>query len=254
MAVVLGIDAAWTARNDSGFAVARCGPAGWRLLAAASSHAEFLRADGPPTARTLLERTETLAGAPADLVAVDMPLSLDPITRRRAADDQVSAAYGARKAGTHSPGPQRPGAVADRMRADFAAAGYALRTLTTQGRLAEVYPHPALIELLGAAERLPYKVSRAGKYWPGAAPAERRARLLDVWRGIVAGLDLHLPGTMAMLPLPLPEARTADLKRFEDRLDAVICAVAGIAVLEGKARAFGDDRAAIWVPRPAETA
>lgn len=254
MAVVIGIDAAWTSRNDSGYAVARGDATGWRLLAAAASHPEFFGTDDPPTARNLLSHAERLAGASVDLVAVDMPLSLDPIRGRRAADDQVSAAYGSRKAGTHSPGPLRPGSISDRMRDDFAGQGYDLRTARSAGgRLAEVYPHPALIELLNAPERLPYKVSRARKYWPAVAAADRRRRLVEVWRGIVAGLDTNLPGTAALLPPPSPEARSADLKRFEDRLDAVICVMAGIAVLEGRARAFGDGRAAIWVPRPVGT-
>lgn len=250
MAVVRRIDAAWTLRNASGVAVAADGAEGWRLIAAASSHAEFLGAGGPPTAGALLARAEALTGAPVDLVAVDMPLSRGPITGYREADRQVSAAYGARKAATQPPGSLRPGPVSEKLRDDFAREGYALRTTRdTAGRLAEVYPHPALIELLNAPERLPYKVSRARGYWPGVAPPERRVRLISVWRGIVAALDRRLAGAADLLPLPTAESPLAALKRFEDRLNAVVCVLAGIAILAGRVRVFGDEAAAIWVPR-----
>jgi predicted RNase H-like nuclease len=46
----------------------------------------------------------------------------------------------------------------------FELAGYSLRT-DTIARLGviEVYPHPALVELAGAAERLPYKALKGSE-------------------------------------------------------------------------------------------
>ena len=41
----------------------------------------------------------------------------------------------------------------------------------------EVYPHPALVELAGASERLPYIASKVWSYWPSATQLEQRARL-----------------------------------------------------------------------------
>jgi predicted RNase H-like nuclease len=38
------------------------------------------------------------------------------------------------------------------------------------------------------------------------------------------------------------------LKAYEDKLDAVVCAAVAIACLNGEARAFRDEDAAIWVP------
>jgi predicted RNase H-like nuclease len=40
----------------------------------------------------------------------------------------------------------------------------------------------------------------------------------------------------------------AHLKRYEDALDALVCAWVGVCALNGSARAYGDDAAAIWVP------
>lgn len=45
------------------------------------------------------------------------------------------------------------------------------------------------------------------------------------------------------------EAPSWQLKAFEDKLDAIICAWAGICVFEGTAVPFGDDTSAIWIPR-----
>jgi predicted RNase H-like nuclease len=39
----------------------------------------------------------------------------------------------------------------------------------------------------------------------------------------------------------------AELKRYEDGLDALLCAWVGIKYLDGDVVAYGDDTAAIWV-------
>ena len=99
-----------------------------------------------------------------------MPLSLQAITGRRPADNHVSRVFGARKCGTHSPSADRPGQLADELARSFATHGFALATTATvpgaPGRLLEVYPHPALLALLDARERVPYKVGRTRTYWP----------------------------------------------------------------------------------------
>ena len=41
----------------------------------------------------------------------------------------------------------------------------------------EVYPHPALVELAGASERLPYIASKVWSCWPSATQLERLAHL-----------------------------------------------------------------------------
>ena len=75
-----------------------------------------------------------------------MPLALSPIIARRASDNAVSQAYGARHASTHTPSATRPGPISDELAVGFARAGYPLQTeqITAPG-LIEVYPHPALI-------------------------------------------------------------------------------------------------------------
>src|SRR5205823_2442206 len=103
-------------------------------------------------ATALLAASAQLGHHPVDLVAVDMPLSRAPIAGRRASDDAVSREYGGRKAGTHTPSASRPGPLGEALRDAFEGERYLLRTeaIGVPG-LIEVYPHPALIELAGAA-------------------------------------------------------------------------------------------------------
>lgn len=178
-----------------------------------------------------------------------MPVGLDPITTRRTADNKVSVAYGRRKCGTHTPSVERPGPISDALLRDFHHAGYALQTLSVSSPgLIEVYPHPALVELFSANERLPYKFAKLRKYWPNLTVTERRAHVRAQWRKIVARLELEIAGVADALPEPSAEAPTVALKAYEDMIDAVVCAWVAICALEGKATPFGDERSAIWIP------
>ncbi len=263
MVSVLGIDAAWTLTHPSGVAlVSKIGPV-WTLVTAESSYdAFYAQASGglavvetfegsKPDAARLLETCARLIGHLPEIVAIDMPLSNAPIDGRRVSDNAISRDYGGRKCGTHTPSKIRPGAISDTLKADFAATGYPLRTSAFSGRgVIEVYPHPALVELAQAKERLPYKASKQGFYWPALSIDARRERLFAEWAKIVALLDAKINGVAAAFP-PMPTGSTGkERKAYEDRLDAVVCAWVAICVFEQRARAFGDDNSAIWVPLP----
>lgn len=260
MRAVLGIDAAWTAKELSGVAVIVHDGSGWSLRAAVSSYIDFVQPPDPDLGRTgpqgsiadaaaLLDFSRRLLGHPVDIVAVDMPLSLEPITARRVSDNKVSSAYGARQCGTHTPSAARPGAISDNLRRDFETLGYHLTTMDVKAPgLIEVYPHPALVELMGAPKRLPYKHGKTRNYWPTDTIVQRRANLVDVWRSIIAHLENEISGVSEHLRLPGESDRGYRLKAFEDRLDAVVCAWVGACALDGRARPFGDVTSAIWIP------
>jgi len=141
------------------------------------------------------------------------------------------------------------------MTAAFANHGFRVATSKTpvgeEGRLVEVYPHPALLALLGCTYRVPYKVSKSGKYWPGTSVAHRAAKLLEVFDAILTGLRRNIADIPMRLPLASEVPSLAGLKRYEDAIDALVCAWCGIMYLEGKAIPYGDDTAAIWVPTQA---
>jgi predicted RNase H-like nuclease len=259
MRVVLGIDAAWTDRNPSGFAVAVENPDGWSLTGAWPSAAHFLAeaqgavapdkpSGGVASAQDLLAAAHALAGRLPDLVAVDMPMALVPITGRRASDDALSREYGSRWCAAHSPTDDRPGPISDRLRQEFAATGYDLciGQIATPG-LIEVYPHPALVELCDAPKRLPYKVAKLHSYWPDTKPEHRRLLLSGEWSSIGTVLDPYLKGAEAYCSAF--ELRSKQLKAQEDMIDAIICCISAIRALDGAARALsGDNQSAIWVP------
>ncbi len=265
---VLGIDAAWTSTQPSGIALIAEGSGGWRAIGAAPSLASFVglargesvdwkrraQAGEPPLAELLGACRALLASEAAriEVVAVDMPLARGPCDARREADDAVSRRYGAAHCSTHSPTPERPGPRAAAWRDGFAELGFGLATgeheLGRSGALLEVYPHVALLTLCDATKRLPYKASRALRYWPGTSVGERVARLREVFARIAAALETQL----GPLPFQLAEVAgvttLAGLKPFEDALDALVCAWMGARFAEGRAEPLGDVDAAIWVP------
>jgi predicted RNase H-like nuclease len=263
MRTVLGIDAAWTLTQPSGVALVTETASGWRLVAVESSYQRFHdHADSTllpnarplgsaPQAYALLASCAALSGRAVDLVAIDMPLSHAPIIGRRPCDNAVSRAYGARKCGTHTASALRPGAISDDLTAAFAACNYPLRTRAAEAPgIIEVYPHPALVELSGAAMRLPYKLSRSAQYWPALNSEQRRLQLYCQWSDIVVLLENRIDGVAAALPALGPGASRLDAKAYEDKIDAIVCAWVAICALDGRAIPFGDEVSAIWIPTP----
>ena len=110
--------------------------------------------------------------------------------------------------------------------------------------LIEVYPHTALLGLTGARYRLPYKVSKTNRYWPGQSLEKRVRNLVRVWRDILGKVKEHVG---VELEIPVEPRSLAALKRYEDALDALVCAWVGVEFLAGRARGMGDGEAAIWV-------
>jgi predicted RNase H-like nuclease len=261
MRAVLGIDAAWTLTQPSGVALAVESADGWHLIAITSSYQRFQalantrlspeeRPSGsPPDAVALLTAASDLCGRPIDLVAIDMPLAHSPIDGRRFSDDAVSRAYGARKCGTHTPSATRPGRISDDLKRAFEQVGYPLQTdvCSTPG-VVEVYPHPALVELAAATERLRYKARKIRDYWPPATSLERRALLYEQWNEIVALLDDKIIGVKSSLPALEVSASVREIKAYEDQLDAIVCAWVATSILDGRAQSYGDKHSAIWIP------
>ena len=140
------------------------------------------------------------------------------------------------------------------MRANFAALGYPLQTNGNKKAapaFIECYPHVALLALLKRDYRVPYKVSRSGKYWKAdqLSRRERIERLLEQFQAIKDGLDEHISGIPDVIPAPSEVSTLASLKQVEDMLDGLIYAWIGIEHLEGRTVGLGDNTAAIWIPQ-----
>ncbi|WP_158812591.1 DUF429 domain-containing protein [Methylocapsa sp. S129] len=257
MVAVLGIDAAWTRHNPSGFALIEKVGAHWRLGAAASNIQDFACASSLEAAKesgldfAIVCAERMLGGRLPDLIAVDMPLSRHPITGRRASDIKVSSRFGAAKCATHSPSAVRPGKVSDQLHEHCKARGYRLKTLTSPAHpwtLAEIYPHPALLRLMAVPMRVKYKVAKTSIYWRGASPGERLSNVRGELRKIAQRLDEVVAGVLDTVDVERPATFSA-LKPVEDMIDAIVAAWVGTTILENAAEAFGDEDSAIWVPK-----
>jgi predicted RNase H-like nuclease len=265
---ILALDPAWTATEPSGVALLQQSKDRWKCVGLSPSYRQFVElakgtavdwsktpSAGTPDVDALLGAARTLLeGESVDLVTIDMPVALTTIRKRRAADSAVSQIFGSKGCSTHSPSEVRPGEVGSQLTERFHELGYVVATVETPVGstfvLAEVYPHPALLHLLGKEFRFKYKIGRASEYWPDKTPADRRRRIVKNWHKI---LD-HLSLTINKIELPLPaktdleDYPSTGLKRFEDALDALVCGWVGIKYLEGDVTAYGDESAAIWIP------
>jgi predicted RNase H-like nuclease len=260
MALILGIDAAWTEKGSSGVALLDTANGG-RLIACAPSYSSFMaRADdkaiwhrpqpGPLDAAELLQVAKRLGNADVDVVAIDMPISSVPFSARRAADQEISKEFGKAWAATHSPNAERPGVYGHRVSEAFIKAGYRLAT-SQRGvpALIEVYPLAALVRLLNVPKRPVYKVSKGKSEWPKLTRDQRIGKLLQVWRCLSKCLNKKIANLNFSIPKEDSIETLSALKPYEDGLDAIICALVGALYFSDSAQAYGDDQAAIWVPQ-----
>lgn len=262
--LVLGIDAAWSARNPSGIALLQRRGARWRSLRVAPSYTSFCERP-----RTRVDWEATPAGGLVDfeavrrtcgllapegyptVVAVDMPVSLGRIAGRREADSAVSKAFGHLGCAVYTPSAHRPGAVGQAFSEILIEAGYTLCTCAHEGlpSLLEVYPHVSLICLMNADYRLRYKAYKTTDYWPEMPLDARKRLLLKQWKHIRGRLDEAIDGIV--VPAPSASSSFAHLKRYEDALDALVCAWTATIFLAKDCTPLGDAQAAIWVPNSA---
>jgi predicted RNase H-like nuclease len=200
----------------------------------------------------LLAAKNLLGGDKVDVVAVDIPIANVPILGRRVADNKISSVFGANWCGTHSPSHNRPGEVGTRISGGFCQLGYHLATAEGRAgdtsKLIEVFPHVALLKLLGVNSRVPYKVGKSKKYWPDAKLQARKELLLIELARILQVLRTEICKIALELPAPSRVESLSNLKPFEDAIDAIVCAWVGVSYVRKKARAYGDHTAAIWVP------
>lgn len=71
----------------------------------------------------------------------------------------------------------------------------------------------------------------------------RRRLIRAKWRAIRSALARHITGIALRVPA---SGALASLKRYEDAIDAVVCAWVGSEYLAGRAQPYGDATAAVW--------
>ena len=259
---VLGIDAAWTLSEPSGVALWQFENRRWKCMRVAPSYTAFcgdIDWDAPVLGgpinvpATLDECRRLLDGKVPDIVAASIPLGLTPVTGRRLCDTLINKLFSRCKCTIHAPTPQQPGAVALRLHQGFKEAGYHLATtpgFSPLATLIEIYPHVAMLGLMGRPERVPYKTFNTKTYWPHLPAAARRRRLVEEWSAILERLGQYANAIDIALPHSPEKWKFLRLKRFEDAIDALVCAWMAVQYLNGKARSMApNSQAAIWIPQ-----
>ena len=213
---VIGVDLAWAAHNRSGL----CAVDDGRVLASACLVSD-----------DAIDAWMRQWGADEILVAFDAPLIVRNRTGRRPCESVFSSAFAAEHA---VPYPANLTLLRDDVRAARLACRLGLTVEAESIRhrplraAIEDFPHPALVVLIGRAERLPYKAR------PGRSLAMRHAAMCELLQGLLDLERADPPLDVTASPEWPRLAATCDarpsgvaLKCLEDELDAYICAYIG---------------------------
>ncbi len=216
----IGLDLAW-------------GEVAWTGTAVADDAGHLLRVGRQKTDQDLVTALRSHLDGPV-LVAIDAPLIVTNRTGRRPCETLVSTMFGRFDAGAHSSNLSLP-SFREGPRGARVAALLGLE-LDPQfppqvpvRRAIEVYPHPATVTLFGLDRIIPYKQK------PGRSAEDRRAAMLALMAHM-ASLATATPPLVvescddwAVAYHGVSSAEThADLNRWEDAIDAVLCAYIGL--------------------------
>lgn len=247
MPTFIGLDLAWTTKNESGIC--------W-LEGDSRENLRCIRLE------TAVCETESLAD---DLSAVDGPVvaTIDaPVvyTPERWADHKIGSVFGRYKVGAHSShaawrkGYRAGVHLGEALRTrGFSLDPHPLLNGDRDGRFAvEVFPHTIHVILFGLAERLPYKRKKGRN-------TEFLQRMMREYQTHLRALIececprvLEHPGVQSALdPASAKGARGQVLKRLDDTLDGLTCAIAAWLMWDQPERwqVLGDLNGYIVVPK-----
>ncbi|MEN3341672.1 MAG: hypothetical protein V7644_1076 [Actinomycetota bacterium] len=211
----IGVDLAWARRAGSGLCLVEDGEV--RASGRVGGDAELLDWLQPLVAGDVL-------------VAIDAPLIVRKPTGRRPAEEAISRCFGAYHAGAHSSNMGLPsfwGGVRGQWLAQ--ALGLDVDPVFPSGvpvrRAIEVYPHTAIVALLGLTSTLKYKAK------PGRSLASRSLALAELLRHLESLRQADPPLDVAAAARWRELGETvrspgsgAELARAEDEIDAYVCA------------------------------
>jgi predicted RNase H-like nuclease len=214
----IGVDLAWNAdRHQTGIAVARATASG-AILETVSSGISSLEA----AAAFVVEHSRRSA-----VVAVDAPLVVTNRSGQRPCETEIGRRFGRYEASAHTTNlGLYPDPSGVRFRRILEAAGFtecadpAAIQRCRNRCLFEVYPHPAQVVLFELDKTLKYKKGTLAQRRVALGEyGQRLRRLCDV-------VGFHVPSNLRwMFHLALDKMAAASLKRHDDTLDAVFCAL-----------------------------
>ena len=246
MPTFIGLDLAWTTKNESGIC--------W-LEGDSRENLRCTRLEVAPFGTERL--AEEVAAAKPAIVTIDAPVVYTP---DRWADHEISRIFSRYKAGAHSShAAVRKGWTAgiDLGRA-LKALGFTcdpspmLRGDRRLPAVVEVFPHPIHVRLFGLAERIPYK-KKQGRTWESCQEAirEYQRHLRRLISEEAPGVLEH-PGVQRRLDPDVTESLIGvAYKRLDDALDGLTCAMSAWMMWDRPDRweGIGDKNGCIVVPR-----
>jgi len=184
-------------------------------------------------------------------LAIDAPLIVRNLVGQRPCEKELSRMYGKRKASCHTSNlTLYPAASSVDLGNRLVRQGYSHLGRPRDSRWqVECYPHPAIIEIFGLGERLPYKKGKV------AAKKQGQIRLAGLIRRLAdspvlsLSIDPCFDGYLGGSSIQ-KKCGTA-LKKNEDVLDAIMCTyIAGLYALNVASSIFGSaDEGYIYVPQ-----
>ncbi len=211
----IGLDLAWSRRNTSAAVVleAQDRQADW-----IDQHEQL--GDDDEVLRFL---THAAQSGPA-LVAIDAPLIVPNEHGARPVDREITRAFGRFGAGCYpanrSRGCTRGEAIVEALAREGFVQDPCITPCTAKRTVFEVYPHPATIALFGLERTLKYK-ARSGR-----TLRFRRQELARLRDGLLALANAE-PAMLSPADVATKDLQTlrgTGLKRYEDLLDAAVCA------------------------------
>ncbi len=228
----VGIDLAWSKRNDTGLCIL-------------SLQNDVLTVESY-TLLTELDDivsivTQTVQNRPC-IIGIDAPLTVKNNDGRRNAEHELQKHFYKSHAVAHPANRNRLGQWnqgvprGEELVTMLESFGFeenpSITNKYTVRQMMEVFPHPAQVELFELKKILPYKQKPGRDY-------ESRITTFKSYQNYLKGL--HIDGTEKFLTLDLTTLKGVRLKEYEDILDALFCAYIVYAIWKNpqQAKIFG---------------
>ena len=181
-------------------------------------------------------------------VAIDAPLVVENQTGQRSCEKALGHDYGERKASCHTSNKSLyPDPLSVRLSLLLQKSGF--QHLEGDRWQIECYPHPAIIECFGLAERLAYKKGKVCEKKSGQLRLAKLIKKLEY--SDVLQLKISKCLKVSLSEPDIGALRGKALKQNEDALDSIICLyVAGLHQQKVAGKLYGDSsHGYIWVPQ-----
>lgn len=216
----VGIDLAWSPKNNSGIAI----------IEGNARHGRLVQVGIAVSDKEIIRFVSECVGDKNALIAIDAPLVVPNMKGRRVAEALVGDLFRKYNAGAHPANRERLGAwsngkirgevlVHKLERIGFIHDPYVEKARATR-KIFEVYPHPSMVVLFGLSRILQYKAK------PKRTHAFRVGEF-EKYENLLGGLKRKNPSLSienGVLGKKLGDFGVTELKRHEDMLDAIFCA------------------------------